>query len=71
MQKEFCINLPITLQAVNYSRYYVQRMVTFEARWRTSASKFQNSKLQNYIKTTSSVSATLDLLFPLSEAFNN
>ena len=31
MQKESC-NIAITLQAVNYSRYNVQRTVTFEAR---------------------------------------
>ena len=62
-----CINIAITLQAVNFSRYYLQRMVMFEVRLQTSASM----KLKNYIKTTSLVSATLDLLFPLSEAFDN
>ena len=67
MYKGFYINIAITLQAVKYSRSYVQKMVMFEARWRTSASK----KLQNSIETSSSVSATLDLLFPLSESFDN
>ena len=64
MCKEFSLNLAITLQAVNYSRYYAQRMVVFEARWRTSAS----TKLQNSIDTPSSVSAIQhnpDLLFSI------
>ena len=56
------------MKAVNYSRYYVQRILTSEARWRTSAS----IKLQNSIETASTMSAIqypADPLFLLLETF--
>ena len=53
MYKELSNNLPIILQAVNYSRYNAEKVVTFEARWRT----FASMKLQNSIEASSSVSA--------------
>ena len=62
--KSIFLNLAITLQAVNYSRYDVQRMVTLEARWGTTGS----IRLHNSIGTAFSVSAiqyTPDPLFSI------